>query len=215
MLLRSGALWNAPAADIERLHNEYNLRFVVDQRGADEIGEMPDPIDKLTGIRSVHIDVLSAITAGISRGSKSKEIEWRLLSLDQNARLDLLTKSYPHLLLDDAAIAGYRKFFQELFSCTEGAVLWHCSLGRDRCGMVSMLVETALGVPYADIEDDHLATAAYCPIAEVGDSGASLRSLPSAVFALEKQYGSLRGYIHTALGISSDEIAALRVYYFI
>lgn len=170
---------------------------------------MPDPIDKLTVIRSVHIDVLSAITAGISRGSKSKEIEWRLLSLD------LLTKSYPHLLLDDAAIAGYRKFFQELFSCTEGAVLWHCSLGRGWCGMVSMLVETALGVPYADIEDDHLATTAYCPIAEVGDSGASLRSLPSAVFALEKQYGSLRGYIHTALGISSDEIAALRVYYFI
>lgn len=183
LLLRSGALWNAPAVDVERLPNEYNLRFVVDQCRADEIGEMPDPIDKLTGIRSVHIDVLSAITAGISKVSKSKEIEWRLLSLDQNACLDLLAKSYPHLLFDDAAIAGYRKFFQELFSCTEGAVLCHCSLGRDRCGMVSMLVETALSVPYADIEDDHLATNTYCPIAEVGNSGASMRSAFSGFHA--------------------------------
>ncbi|RRF97627.1 MAG: hypothetical protein DUD39_13925 [Coriobacteriaceae bacterium] len=39
--------------------------------------------------------------------------------------------------------------------------------------------------------------------------------LHSAVFTLEKQYGSLRGYIHTASGISSEEIAALRAYYLI
>lgn len=53
---------------------------------------------------------------------------------------------YPHIVLGEDGIAAYRGLFQALLSLDEGAALWHCSAGKDRCGMASVLVETALGV---------------------------------------------------------------------
>lgn len=41
---------------------------------------------------------------------------------------------------------------------SKGAVLWHCSEGKDRCGMTAALVLEALGVDRDTIMEDYLKT---------------------------------------------------------
>lgn len=40
----------------------------------------------------------------------------------------------------------------------EGAVLWHCSMGKDRVGVGTALLLYALGVPMETIMEDYLRT---------------------------------------------------------
>ena len=41
---------------------------------------------------------------------------------------------------------------------SSGAILWHCTEGKDRCGLVTALVLEMLGVDRADIMADYLKT---------------------------------------------------------
>ena len=41
---------------------------------------------------------------------------------------------------------------------SEGAVLWHCTEGKDRCGLLAAMLLSALGVSREDIMEDYLLT---------------------------------------------------------
>ena len=49
----------------------------------------------------------------------------------------------------------YRRFFEVLLKQEEGAVLWHCSAGKDRVGVGTAYVLWALGVPEETIYADY------------------------------------------------------------
>ena len=67
------------------------------------------------------------------------------------------------MLIDETGIEGYRSFVRAVIDAKDGSALWHCYVGRDRCGMGSALVETMLGVSRDDILNDYLATNLYAP----------------------------------------------------
>lgn len=122
---------------------------------------------------------------------------------------------YPHIVLGADGIAAYRGLFQALLSLDEGATLWHCSAGKDRCGMASVLVEAALGVPWHLVERDYLATNALLEARSDAKSpfdvgGVDMRYLRAALDAIEKVYGSLEGYLTEALGVDDEARAELR-----
>ncbi len=120
---------------------------------------------------------------------------------------------YPRFVLGKNGIAAYRSLFKELVALEEGAALWHCSAGKDRCGIASMLVETALGVPWDLVEQDYLATnemimakGAARNMFDVG--GVDTRYLRAALDAISS-FGSLDGYLADALGVDSAARAEL------
>lgn len=212
LLLRSGALGFGRGNDLDRLREDYNLQLVVDLRNGDELSELPDPMDAFPGARFVHAEILASEALGITQESSAREEAERLRrEVDAAADpIEAMVILYPHMLLDAPGLKGYRDFFQAVLACEQGAALWHCYVGRDRCGMASALMETALGVERAEIERDYLATNVYAPRELTENGAASLRSLRAAFGAVEREYGSVLDYIIKALGIGQDELAILR-----
>lgn len=219
LLLRSGLLARATESDLARLRDEYNLRLDVDLRTNDECAERPDPIDAFPCLRFVHLPVYEEAAISITRGQADMD---RLRALVRRGEVEpsaLMISLYPNMLLDDCGIAAYTAFFREILACDEGAALWHCTAGKDRCGMASVLIECVLDVPWEVIEADYMATNRFYGIAEKDGvpadpfEGVDRRYLAAAKEAVDREYGSMLGYIEQALGVDSSASAELRARY--
>lgn len=211
LLLRSGALGFARGNDLDRLRDEYDLQLVIDLRNDDELIELPDPMDAFPGARFVHASILTSEAAGITQDKAAQELARLKRDLDPKADpVSFMAAVYPHLLLDKPGVEGYCDLFQAVLACERGATLWHCYVGRDRCGMASVLIESALGVDRAEIERDYLATNVYAPRELTVEGPASLIMLHAALDAVEREYGSVMGYITGALGVTATDIETLR-----
>ena len=208
-LLRSGTLYFATAADRRRLLEDYRLRAVVDLRGEDELAEYPDGMELMPAVRYVHADALKGTVAGISQNAEARaQLEAARMNDDDPARF--MEMVYPHILLGESGIAAYRALVRCVLETTDGAVLWHCHFGRDRCGMGSMLVEVLLGVPTEAVEEDYLATNRFNPDPADERTDANPRFIRAAVAAATREFGGVMGYVRDALGITDAEVAELR-----
>ena len=208
-LLRSGTLYFATAADRRRLLEDYRLRAVVDLRGEDELAEYPDGMELMPAVRYVHADALKGTVAGISQNAEARaQLEAARMNDDDPARF--MEMVYPHILLGESGIAAYRALVRCVLETTDGAVLWHCHFGRDRCGMGSMLVEVLLGVPTEAVEEDYLATNRFNPDPADERTDANLRFIRAAVAAVTREFGGVMGYAREALGVTDAEVAELR-----
>ena len=136
---------------------------------------------------------------------------------------------YPMALLGDEAVKAYKQFFDILLDQEEGAILWHCSEGKDRTGLASLLILHALGVPPETIMEDYLATNIFARkklrrvahdfehlhLLKKGDEAllAFLTAEPgylnAACEAAEEKYGSLDAYLEEGLGITPEKRARL------
>ena len=212
-LLRSGMLGPATTGDMRALRNAYDVRLVIDLRTDEEASRWPDPMELLPEARLVHLPVFRAPSGGGAQeairalGEKLKSGELDIT--------DLFAGLYPRFVLGEDGIAAYRGLFRELLCLEEGAALWHCSAGKDRCGMASVLVETALGVPWDLVEKDYLATnelieakGAAQNMFDVG--GVDARYLRAALDAVNETYGSLDAYLADALDVDDDAREELR-----
>ena len=218
LLLRSGMLAPATDADLARLGEVYDVRLVIDLRTDVEADRWPDPIEALPNAGLVRLPVFQMPDAHDNEAlDKLAELSHDLLAGTGDISSFFLGL-YPHIVLGEDGIAAYRGFFQALLSLDEGAALWHCSAGKDRCGMASVLVETALGVPWHLIEKDYLATNALLEARNDAKSpfdvgGVNVGYLRAALGAIEGAYGSLEGYLTEALGVDSEARAELRARY--
>lgn len=212
LLLRSGTLYFATEADCRRLLGEYRLRTVVDLRGDDELAEFPDRMERLPGVRYEHADVLRDAIAGISQNAEARARLEAARAEDADPALFMETV-YPHILLGESGVAAYRALLRRLLETTEGAALWHCHVGRDRCGMASMLVEAVLGVPMEAIEEDYLATNLYTDVPSDERTAANPRFIRAAVAAVTREFGGVVGYVRGALGLDRADLDELRARY--
>ena len=133
--------------------------------------------------------------------------------------------------------AEYEKELRELFDVLlaqpeDQAVLYHCSGGKDRTGVSTLLVLHALGVRQADIEADYYmsnlqknADEGSIKIAAQINSARGTQMSPAAVWptlgvrpayleafyqGIEKNYGSVDAYLREGLGLSDEELTLLR-----
>ncbi len=102
--------------------------------------------------RFVHADVLHQVFAGISQSAEARR---RLADLEDNDEdpAAYMEEFYPHHLTSEAGIAAYGLFIRSILENTQGTALWHCHVGRDRCGMGTMVLEHILGVPGPEMEE--------------------------------------------------------------
>ena len=209
LLLRSGTLGFGTDEDVARLRDEFDLRLVVDFRNLIELSELPDPMNRIPAARYLHAEIFSDNQVGVTQEHEKTAFEYKLEAMAEDDPVEFMTLLYPHMLIDKTGIEGYRSFARAVLDVEDGAALWHCYVGRDRCGMGSALVETMLGVSRDDILDDYLATNLYAPIELTLDSPASRCYFEAVERALEP-HGGFMGYITGTLGITEDEIAAFR-----
>jgi protein-tyrosine phosphatase len=138
---------------------------------------------------------------------------------------------YEHYLTDHAA--QYAAILKRLVAGNLPAIE-HCSGGKDRTGVFSAILLTALGVPRDVVIQDYLLTTQYALAPDsIGRTTADLQrilglsqppdaayvrarmttkpeTLAAAFESINKNYGSFDSYLHNGLKISDSELGMLR-----
>ena len=230
-LLRSGDLHHATESDLARLLADYRLEAVVDFRTNLERQKDPDPRDRMEGVVFYDFPVLSMEAVGVTHGGNAVQDLKALAGVDVH---EMVREVYRKALLAPEGQEAYRSFLSVLLESDGGAVLWHCTEGKDRAGLGAVIVERALGVREADVRADYLATNLFARnraekmLDELAEKFPPLRALDGdidAVFyaypdycdagmeAVRKEYGSFDAYLAEALDFGPEKQAALREKY--
>ena len=145
-LIRSGHLSKLPESDIIKLQEMIDT--IVDFRSDEELEENPDVIfPNVTYRRFLLVDSTSA---GISREQKAmQELVKSIINKPEEAK-KYMCGMYRSLALSEGISLQYAAFIRLLLEDHEKAVLWHCTAGKDRAGIASVIVEEILGIPRED-----------------------------------------------------------------
>ncbi|MDO4982330.1 MAG: tyrosine-protein phosphatase [Eubacteriales bacterium] len=222
LLIRSASLFNISDSDAAELTDVLHLKTIIDLRSDLERSEKPDK--EIKGVSNIHIPIFSDTVLGISRDSISLE------KLGQTMWLDM-AMLYRGMVDHPMAVRGFANVLYKVMNHPDdGAVLWHCSAGKDRCGMVSVLVEHMLGIDRETIFADYMETnktaisfadSAFRSFIAKGvpeEAAYKIRSLyvadeaylEAALSEMETLYGGPDGFIHKALKISDENIEKFR-----
>ncbi|MCQ2466847.1 MAG: tyrosine-protein phosphatase [Clostridia bacterium] len=138
---RSAALISLKDKDISFL-NSIRPLTVIDLRSETEINEKPDyKLDKY-----IHVPILPEDSPGVSH---SNDADNRMAKDVPN-----MIELYSDFIRDDYCVNGLGTALNAICDLDrEGSILWHCSEGKDRCGLVS-----ALFLKLLDYDDEVILT---------------------------------------------------------
>ncbi len=151
LLIRSANLTDASEADRNVLREKYHLSMIIDLRTEIERNEMPDvPIAE---VDYRPIPIFDQSVAGISHDKKnSSEQLLTVIPKMEQLYCKMVTDPFCRANLGKAAGCVMEHDF------SKGSVLWHCTEGKDRCGLLSVVLLLALGVKRSTIMEDYLLT---------------------------------------------------------
>ncbi len=232
-LLRSGALHHAASSDLERLRADLHLACVVDLRTTLEREKDPDPYRKLPQTAFYDLPVLTGEAVGVTHEGDLGE-ELKKLAGTQIDIHRIVRSIYEHALVSPAGRIAYGSFLTIALENPEGAILWHCTEGKDRAGLAAVVIERALGVTEQNVKADYLATNLFVRnhlekmMDELAEKIPGLRGLDnsidaafyafsdyfaSAMASIDEAYGSFDAYLEKGLSFGPDKQAALRAKY--
>lgn len=162
-LIRSGVVNRLTDEDVAIL-TAHRLERIVDLRTDTEIANNPDT--EINGVQHINIPIIRSVTFGISFESLDGPAMAQRLQMGIE-RMQAKGQDYPaHMrevygryVNDEHCRRGYGRFLKMLANTpVEGATLWHCTMGKDRCGTCAALLEHCLGVDTATIYEDYIAS---------------------------------------------------------
>lgn len=219
------------------LAEKYRLLYIVDFRMSEEQESMPDII--VPGCTHIALPVLEQA----DMDKPDPEVVEVVSDPDSTPldRFNILYKKgfinntlYVDFLCKERGKKAYRRFFEAVKSleAEEGrSLLWHCTDGKDRTGLASMLLLSALGASREMILEDYMMTNIFngTRLAEARKkaekfgfsadktggylfmAGGMIREfMEHAIDTLEERYGSVRGYLSEELGVTKGDCLDLR-----
>jgi hypothetical protein len=210
------------------LRDTLRVKRLFDLRSREEHATAPDPV--IDGIEGVWLG------DGVDGAEDNP-----MLAVDRFADGEG-EQGYVHMYMD--VLDKYRASFREVLASVRDrpgeAIMFHCTAGRDRTGVLAALLETLAGYDAKTVQTDfllsrigtevareHLLAFAmkYAKSAEADDDGSgsfdevpgfynlvSLKATCWDAFALavERQYGGFEGYTTKVLGFSEGDLATIR-----
>ena len=233
-LLRSGNLSKATAADFRHIGK---LATVVDFRTAPERGMSPDRLPQGTQYLP--------LTCSVGNMDNMKEFFSLVNGPQPPTGKQLIafvrkpaTREASRVIVSEFATTPanqvvYAKFLHTLLEPHDGAVLWHCTFGKDRTGFGTVLVLAALGADRATIEADHAYSARALQarlaglVSKMSAAGATREdldtvtamvgihpaSLRHALDVIDSRYGGMQSYLRNQMHLSEQDIQTLRNLY--
>lgn len=209
--------------DREKLFGEYGIKTIIDLRDEYETKEKPDV--KIPGVEYINIPIFTETTVGITFEKKS------LSMLSEIPSYEVI---YARMINEEGCREHLRSVFDIIVN-SDSPVVWHCSEGKDRCGIVSALWLSILGVPYDEIIKDYMLTNEFpsknksryykLVLLATRDKKAADAILPlfeahesfldSAFDAIEQNFGGIDSFIENELGISKEKRTELQNKYLI
>lgn len=188
------------------------LRCVCDLRGRREAEAAPSAIDRMPRVSVRHLPIEPSV------GASLRDIVATGEATGENV-LTVMRHAYVAYALEWSH--RYRDLFAQMLEPDALPLMFHCSAGKDRTGFGAALILTALGVPYATIKQDYLATnrlwrgdagiAAGLPAPVAGTLLRVHGELLDAAFdAITGAFGTFERYAAVELGMDGGRIARLR-----
>jgi len=221
-LLRSVPVDGLNDADINFL-KEYNIKLVVDFRTVDEIKIAHDT--NILGNQYENVDI-------IGESSKDYGGYYGMMKTLDSKNVELFMHgAYSDGLVDSVySKEGYSKFLKLCLNIEKGAVLFHCTHGKDRTGFAAALILKILGVSDDDIFNDYmksvdeLVSEMAKKVAEFQDRGVceqvaivlcglKREYLQSSFERINQKYNNFENYVISELGISPEDITKLKDLY--
>lgn len=221
-LFRTDEMYKLIPDDLKYLEST-GLKTVVDFRTDTEKeggfgGIMPESYDVLPS------SVKEAKNLPINAGNIfSDEILGQIkggATLDDMAQV--MINSYVEMVTVDEYVAQYKEFFRLLQDESSLPLSFHCSAGKDRTGVATMLILTALGVDKTTIMADYMLSAklvepkyekyvkmigVIAPLVTVDE-----QYLNAAYDKIEEKYGSVTTFLTDALGVDIQKMKDLYLY---
>lgn len=160
-LIRSGRLSDLTDHDKNVLINNWNVTTIVDLRNEQEISEHPDIT--LDGALLKNICLLSGEKKAISREDYGLSMSLFAINrakslLEDGGSKKLLEGMYGQMAENEECIDRIRDFFELLLLHKEGSLIWHCTSGKDRTGVLGVLLLLLLGADLEVAKEDYLYT---------------------------------------------------------
>ena len=225
LFYRGAALYQATAGDQTQLFVELGISCVIDLRCGWEVELKPNKVPD--SVTHVHIPFYDENIVGIdyTEPAAGTRIIGKEIACNPN-------HFYPSLL-NPLTVGQMRKAIQQSFSfAAQGLPVYqHCSGGKDRTGIMTLLLLTVLGASKDEILDDYLLTnitrdtkydREFQRFMRLTDGNEALshelvlshRARPEnlALFytALDENYGSIDAFIENQLEISGEQREILR-----
>ena len=213
IFIRSGNLANIKFSDKFQLKHKYKIKTIIDLRTEKEVAEKPDK--KIRGIKYLNYSLINQSAEGITH-EKDRQ---------HSNNLQGLERMYEQIVLDDFAIDSLKKIFKVLTDINNFPILFHCSVGKDRTGIVTLFLLSLLDVERSKIDKDYLESNVICiPESErvyervlektMNHTLANkirlthivdIKYLDAAVNAINEKFGSVDNYIKDVIGITDEE----------
>jgi protein-tyrosine phosphatase len=228
LLLRTAKISELSKEDSTLLCDKYRVQCIYDFRGKEESLSAPDVIPGKARFLSL---ALSFTGEESESGTDTKfENEEQMIGMllqyaDHPSVQAMCTSMYDVIFFEQSSLEVYRKFFADLLTVKpeDGAVLWHCTQGKDRAGSASAMLLAALGADRELIMADFILSKDYydpmtLKIKTETESQKNvintLISANPAVFEatldkVDEKYGSFRNYLTECLGITPDMMNVL------
>lgn len=214
--VRTSDLGRLTAADRDALAAA-GVTLDIDLRTADEQAQSPDLLAD---------DARFAYQRTSLMGTEKMDLQKMMTTFP-----DSLGAAYVQWL--DHSQPQFKQVFQRIAAERDGTVLFHCTAGKDRTGIIAGLLLDLAGVPRADIVHNYAISAHYlegqpkdsamnAQIMELirqnpeigrkmaGMSGTAPENMEMFLVALHQQYGGAEGYLKS-IGVSEAEIDQLKL----
>ena len=232
LLLRCARLSGLSAEDSTLLADKYKVQRIYDFRGEEEILSAPDVIPGGASHLALSLSFSKGEGSGkfdVKTSSEHDIVKMLLMYAEHPAVQAMCTNMYDIIFFEENSQEVYRQFFADLLTLdpAEGAVLWHCTQGKDRAGCASAMLLAALGAERDLIMADFtLSKCYYDPQTAMIETTSeaqqmavnTLISANPAIFEatldkVDTRYGSLRGYLTDCIGVTSEMMDTLRKRY--
>jgi protein-tyrosine phosphatase len=199
LLFRSGDLHSWTNDDLKKLE-EFKIATIIDFRSEREREYRPDSV--ISSVKSI----MNLVIPDLSREQATE-----YLSANNARGLETLLVDVYRTMVNDNQ-QEYKEFFNILTHTRHLPILFHCAAGKDRTGLASLFLLSALGVDMKHILEDYYSTNIHnleysnkiiAKINQMGLNGELMRPmlevreeyLNAALKEIDLKYGGLNAFL--------------------
>ena len=227
LLLRTAKISELSEADSILLCEKYKVQCVYDFRGKEESLSAPDVVPG----KARYLSLALSFSGGESQLNVKLESEEQMIGMllkyaEHPSVQAMCTSMYDLIFFEESSQEVYRRFFADLLTVNpeEGAVLWHCTQGKDRAGCASAMLLAALGADRELIMADFILSKDYYDpmVSQVKTETEAQKTVINTLISanpeifgatldkVDAKYGSLRNYLTECIGVTPEMMKVLR-----
>ena len=227
LLLRTAKISELSEADSVLLCEKYKVQCVYDFRGKEESLSAPDVVPG----KARYLSLALSFSGGESQLNVKLESEEQMIGMllkyaEHPSVQAMCTSMYDLIFFEESSQEVYRRFFADLLTVNpeEGAVLWHCTQGKDRAGCASAMLLAALGADRELIMADFILSKDYYDpmVSQVKTETEAQKTVINTLISanpeifgatldkVDAKYGSLRNYLTECIGVTPEMMKVLR-----